>query len=200
MIVKIALLLIGALMLYSPSYSQAMTHQERFEQDYKLTVIKLKYSHFPGPLANEMAKVALARQVLEDGPNRHPNESIAGISTGSWNKEIVDSCVPKHIKIDTINDSTGARFYHFKGFQSTLYSALVVSKLFDFYVNKFLKTERKDWFLCKETSKAISQTPDSFELNFFFYNKLNPIKIIEKCNRLYGPQSESVTNIYKAMK
>lgn len=198
MLKKLVLLLIGVLMLCSPSYS--MSHKERFNQDYQSTVIILKDCHFPGPLAEEMAKVALARQVLEDGPNRHPNESIAGISTGSWNKEIVDSCVPKHIKIDTINDLTGARFYHFKGSQSTLYSALVVSKLFDFYVNKFLKSERKNWFLAKETSKAISQNPDSFELNLRFYNKLNPIKIIEKCNKLYGPQADSVTNIYKAMK
>jgi hypothetical protein len=173
-----------------------MSHKERFSQDYQSTVIILKESHFPGPLANEMAQVALARQVLEDGPNRHPNESIAGISTGSWNKEIVDSCVPKHIKIDTINDSTGARFYHFKGFQSTLYSALVVSKLFDFYVSKFLKSERKNWFLAKETSKAINLDPDSFELNLRFYNQLKPIKIIEKCNRLYGPNYQSVVNIY----
>lgn len=196
MIWKLVLpLLLGALMLSTTSHP--MSHQERFNQDYNQVVIKLKYSHFPGPLANEMAKVALARQVLEDGPNRHSKESIAGISTDGWNKTIVDSCLPKHIKVNTANDSTGARFYHFRGFQAPIYSALVISKLFDFYVSKFLKSERRNWFLAKETSKAIQQNPDSMELNLRFYNKLNPITIIEKANQLYGPNHQFVVNIYK---
>jgi hypothetical protein len=181
-------------MLYSFCYP--MSHKENFDLHLKTLTIKLKYTDFPGPLSHEMAKVALARQVLEDGPNRNPKESIAGISIGGFNKTIVDSTLPSHISVGSATDSTGARFYHFKGFQSNIYSAFIVSRLFDFYVTKFMKSERREWFMAKETSKAIHQNPDSFELNFRFYNKLNPIKIIEKSNRLYGPNHESVVQMY----
>ena len=187
----ILLLLIGVLMLSSTSYS--LTHKERFNQDYNQLVIKLKYSDFPGPLSKEMAKVALARQVLEDGPNRHPNESIAGISIGGKNKEIVYQTIPKHIKIQTINNS----FYHFIGFQSNIYSAFIISRLFNYYINHFMKSERKNWWLSIETSKAIQQNPNSVELNHRFYNKLNPIRIIEKSDSYYGPEHQSVIQMYK---
>jgi hypothetical protein len=198
MVKKIVLLLLGVLMLESQCYS--ISHQEVFNQNYNLAVIKLKYSNFPGPLSEEMAKVALARQVLEDGPNKKSNESIAGISIGGINKTIVNETIPKHINISSASDGTGASFYYFKGFQANLYSTLVISKLFDFYINKFLKSERRNWLLSKEISKAIQQNPDSIELYIQFYNKLNPIKIIEKANRFYGPQHESVVNMYSTKK
>jgi len=189
-------LFIGIFVISFISSSQALTHRERFNQDYKHVVAKLKYSGCPGPLSKELAKVALARQVLEDGPNRHEKESIAGISIGGFNKVIVESTLPKHISIHAINDSNGDRFYHFKGSQAPIYSALIISRLFDYYINKFMKSERKSWFLAKETSHAIHQDPDSMELNFRFYNKLDPVKIIEKADKFYGPNHQSVVNIY----
>ena len=183
-------------MLSFTSNSQALTHRDRFDQDYQHVVTKLKSTDYPGPLAIEVAKVALARQVLEDGPNRHQDESIAGISIGGFNKVIVDSTLPEHIRVTSATDSGGDRFYYFKGFQATIYSAFVISRLFDYYISKFLKSERRQWFMAKEVSKAIHQDPDSFELNSQFYNKLQPIKILEKANRLYGPNHQSVTQMY----
>ena len=153
-------ILFVCIIMIIPSICYSITHQDVFEKNYESSII-IQHSHFPGPISKEIAKVALARQILEDGPNRHINESIAGISVGGFNKEIVDNYLPKHLSIGYIHDSDGNKFYHFKGNNAYLGSVLVISKLFDYYITKFIKTEKKNWFLAKEVSKAIQQQPDS---------------------------------------
>lgn len=194
MVKSITLLLIGVLALTLTCYGN--THRDVFDKYYRSAVLYLENSDYPGPLSIELARVALARQILEDGPQRKETESIAGISVGGFNKEIVESTVPSHIQVKSATDSTGARFYYFTGLKSNLYSMFVISKLFDYYVFKFMKTEKRNWILSKETSKAIAQNPDCLELNIRFYNELNPAMIIDKANKMYGPGHQSVVNIY----
>lgn len=186
--------LVFVLLLPINCFSQ--THKDIFDKHYDCSVRHLNSSGYPGPLSQELAKVALARQILEDGPKRKSDESIAGISIGSWNKDIVESTVPSHIRVKSISDSSGARFYHFVGQESNLYSMLVISKLFDFYVPKFMKSKTKDWYLAKETSKAIAQDSECFKLQHRFHTLLNPSKIINVANKLYGPGHQSVVDIY----
>lgn len=140
--------------------------------------------------------MALARQSLEDGIDRKSDLSIAGISTGGFNRTIVEDVVSfSWLKVGYAYDSEGGRFYRFKGDQANVYSALCIARLFDFYVDRFLVKEQSAWLTAKEVSRAIAQQPDSFELNHKFYNQLRPEKTIEKANRLFGPKHDSVIRI-----
>ncbi|MCL5125438.1 MAG: hypothetical protein M1511_13275 [Deltaproteobacteria bacterium] len=179
-----------------PTISSATTHQEYFDTYLNTLTSKLRSWEYPGPLSRLVARVALARQSLEDGLNRKSNVSIAGISTGGFNKEVVDQTILKSgLSVGYAFDADGGRFYVFKGDQANVFSALCIARLFNVYVGKFLGRDQKSWNLAKEISKAILQKPDSFELNQLFYVKLRPDKIIEKANRLYGPKHESVIRI-----
>ncbi|MFH0959682.1 MAG: hypothetical protein V1897_13370, partial [Pseudomonadota bacterium] len=53
-----------------PTVCSATSHQEYFDTHLKDLTIKLNATEYPGPLSKELAKVALARQSLEDGINR----------------------------------------------------------------------------------------------------------------------------------
>lgn len=184
------------ILLLIPTICSATTHKDYFDTYLKNLTTRLNLSQFPGPLSEELAKVALARQSLEDGLNRASNVSIAGISTGGFNKTIVDETIAESgLSVGYAYDSDGGRFYAFKGEQANIYSAHCISRLFDLYVAKFLTKDQKQWTQAKEVSKALVQNPDSFELNHLFYVQLSPDKTIKKANRLYGPKHESVMNI-----
>lgn len=88
-------------------------------------------------------------------------------------------------------------FYMLYGPQVNIISAITVAHLFDQYVYRFLKQHKVKWEVAKETSKAIAQNPDSFELNHKFYCILKPNKIVEHCNKLYGPKSQAVLQLIK---
>lgn len=177
--------------IFLPMSSYADSYEEYFKENLHIIENRLK-SEFPGPLGSDLAKVALARQVLEDGVTRRRGESCAGISVGGFNTEIVNQVIGRdNIHKSSIFDSEGGRFYFFKGHFVNIYSAHVIAKLFDFYVYKFIPKSKVTWIKSKELSKAIHLDPDSLELNIK-YHSLNPSKIILKCNQLYGPQSGSV--------
>lgn len=184
------------LILVFPLTSTAKTHKEYFENHYNVLVNKLHNNGYPGPVSNELAKYALARQVLEDGITRKSGESVAGISVGGFNKEITNKVLKNaEISVSYATDSEGGRFYQFKGNNANIYSAMIISNLFDFYVSKFLKKHEKTWLTVKELSKAISINPDSFELNHKFYTTLYKEHVIIKANSLYGPGHTSVLQI-----
>ena len=179
------------------SNTYALNHQEYFSTHLETLIFNLNQKYFPGPLSQELGKVALARQILEDGLNKGPTYSAAGISIGGFNKLIAEASIFNWLTIGKVIDSEGGTFYSFRGEQANICSAIIISQLFDTYVDKFLKKHQKTWRLAKETSKAISCDVDSFELNHRFHNKLEPINIIEKADSLYGPNHESVKKIYK---
>lgn len=183
-------------LLAIPSLCFADAHKNYFETYLKNVTTRLHSSDYPGPISRELAKVALARQSIEDGVNRKSDISIAGISTGGFNKTIVDEVVSfSWLKVSYAYDSEGGKFYQFKGDHANVYSALCIAKLFDSYVDRFLVKDQSTWLTAKEVSRAISMEPDSFELNHLFYNQLRPEKTIEKANRLFGPKHDSVIRI-----
>ena len=186
------------LLFLVPINCLAVTHKEYFDNYLEPTSVMLETLYFKGPISYELAKIALARQVLEDGISRKPNNSVAGISVGGFNSEIANDVLKEtEIKIGRATDSEGGTFYSFQGEFANIYSALIIARLFDFYPEKFLKKDKKHWFMAKETSKAICQNPDSFELNHRFHNQLKPCDIIKKANSLYGPQAQAVLDISK---
>lgn len=171
-------------------------HRVYFQEHLPALEEKLSCGEFPGPLSRILGKVALARQVLEDGIKRRPGESCAGISRGGLNEVALKKAIGGNpeIRIGSASDGEGT-FYMLYGPQANIISATTVAYLFDQYVCRFLKQHRAKWELSKETSRAIAQDPNSFELNHKFYCVLRPDRIIEQCNRLYGPQSASVMNL-----
>ena len=183
-------------LLFIPSICFADTHKDYFETYLQNVTARLHFSDYPGPISRELAKVALARQSLEDGINRKSDISIAGISTGGFNQTIVEEVLEfSWLKVGYVHDYEGGRVYQFRGDQANVYSALCIAKLFDFYVDRFLVKDQSGWFAAKQVSRAIAMQPDSFELNHLFYNQLRPEKTIEKANRLFGPKHESVLKI-----
>ena len=172
-------------------------HKAYFDEYLPTLSLKLKYGEFPGPIGPIMAQWALGRQVLEDGISRRRGESCAGISRVGFNAEALKKAVGRdNISISLASDGEGT-FYMLHGHYANIYSATTIAYLFDTYVGKFLKREKRQWAQAKETSKAIQMNPDSFELNHRFYCILKPDNIIKKCNRIYGPQSGAVENLTK---
>jgi len=172
----------------------ALDHKEYFD-NYLTEAEEAMHHYYPGPLSKDIAGMALARQILEDGLNKGPNYSVAGTSVGGFNKTIVDSTIFSWLEVGRATDSEGGTFYSFRGARANICSALIIGRLFDLYVDKFMKKEKKNWFQAKEVSRAISYNIDSFELNHLYHSKLEPAKIVERANSLYGPQHAVIKNI-----
>jgi hypothetical protein len=173
-------------------------HRVYFQEHLPVLEERLNSGEFPGPLSRILGKIALARQVLEDGIHRRPGQSCAGISRGGFNEVALKKAIGRNpnIRIGSASDGEGT-FYMLHGPQVNIISAVTVAYLFDQYVYRFLKQHRVKWELAKETSKAIAQDPDSFELNHKFYCVLKPEKVIERCNSIYGPQAQACMDLIK---
>jgi hypothetical protein len=172
-------------------------HRVYFQEHLPTLEERLNRGEFPGPLAGILGKIALSRQVLEDGLHRRPGESCAGISRGGFNEVALKKAIGNsNVRISSASDGEGT-FYMLHGPQANIVSAITIVYLFDEYVNRFIRQHKVGWTLAKETSRAIAQDPDSFELNHKFHCILKPEKIVERCNRIYGPQSQVVINLTK---
>jgi hypothetical protein len=175
-----------------------ISHAEYFDKYLQPVTAFLEKHEFKGPIGLIMARRALGRQTLEDGLSKPPTYSIAGISKGGFNSSIAAEVLKDFdLKVGLIRDSQGdGPFFTFQGEHANIASALIIAKLFNFYVDKFFKRDySKKWFMAKETSKAIHQNPDSFELNHRFYVKLQPEKMVEKSCSIYGPGKANVDTI-----
>ena len=173
-------------------------HKVYFENHLPVLADRLHCGEYPGPLSRILGRIALARQVLEDGIHRRPGESCAGISRGGFNDVALKKAIggDPNIRISSASDGEGT-FYMLYGPQVNIISATTIAYLFDQYVYRFIKQHKVKWELSKETSKAIAQDPDSFELNHKFYCTLKPDKILERCNAVYGPQAQAVLSLIK---
>ena len=176
------------------------THVTYFEKYLPVVISKLEEQDFKGPIGPIMAQRALGRQVLEDGLQKKPENSCAGISKGGFNSAIANEVLRDYnLKIGSIRDSSGdGPFFYLKGPEANIASTIIIAKLFDFYVEKFMhQKEKKAWFMAKEISKGIHQNPDSFELNHKFHCQLNPDKIAKKSCNIFGPNSAASDQIIK---
>lgn len=184
------------ILLVSVTFLNASPHKNYFDNYLNQVSLMLETSGFKGPLSNDLAKVSLARQVLEDSVTRNPSYSVAGISIGGFNSDIVSNTVKNsQLKIGHVYDSGGGKFFSFKGSHANIYSAVSIAKLFDFYPIHLLKKYKIRWILSKQVSHGIFCNQDSYELRHLYYNILEPEKIIQECNKIYGPKSESVMQI-----
>lgn len=184
----------------SPLLAGVDPHATYFEKHLQTVISKLEEKDFKGPIGPIMAQRALSRQILEDSISKPPTYSVAGISKGGFNSAIANEVLRDYsLTVRSIRDNTGdGPFFSFSGPQANIASAVIIAKLFDFYVNKFMNKEnKKTWFMAKETSKGIYLNPDSFELNHKFYCNLQPEKIMKKSCQIYGPNSMAADQIIK---
>lgn len=196
MYLKILISICCVLLLISTSH--AITHREYFDRHLEKVEDKIQQNGFKGPISKNLAKWATSRQVLEDGVNRPSTISVAGLSIGEPNTAVVNEVLKdKEIQISKARDSEGGVFYSFKGKDANIYSAVIIAKLFNVYVYKFMKPKITEWEKAKETSHAISLNPDSFELNHKFYTQLCPEKLLEKACSIYGPGKPAINSIIK---
>jgi len=184
------------------SYTSMDPHAIYFEKHLPVVISKLE-KDFKGPIGPIMAQRALARQVLEDSLSKKPENSCAGISKGGFNSAIANEVLRDYnLNVGSIRDSSGdGPFFYFKGPQANIASTIIIAKLFDFYVGKFMhKEDKKTWFMAKETSKGIYLNPDSFELNHKFHCILQPDRIVKKSSEIFGPGNPSTDDIIKRSK
>ena len=193
-----ALAVIALCVVPEAAIASTPMHKVYFQEHLPVLEMKLHCGEYPGPLSRILGKIALSRQVLEDGINRRPGQSCAGISRGGFNEIALKKAIGGNaeIRIGSASDGEGT-FYMLHGHQVNIISAATVAYLFDQYVYRFLKQHRVKWEMAKETSKAIAQDPDSFELNHKFYCVLKPEKVIERCNSIYGPQAQACMDLIK---
>jgi hypothetical protein len=125
--------------------------------------------------------------------HKGPRYSVAGIGVGSPNREIVDATVFQWLKIGRATDDSGGTFYSFSGPQAQICSAVIIARLFDSYIPRFLQRHDVQWDLAKEWSRRVSEE-DSYR-NTGLYHALEPLDLIRRANRMYGPNSESVERI-----
>jgi hypothetical protein len=181
------------ILLAIPIIVSGSTPHGVYMQEFLPLVVSYLEQDYPGPLAEDLGSMALARQILEDGLNKGPRYSVAGIGVGSPNKEIVVANLFHWLKVGRASDYEGGTFYSFTGPQAAVCSAVIISHLFDSYVYRFLPKHTVVWNLAKELSAHVHATQDK-GLDAT-YQALGVGEIVRRANRLYGPNAERVERI-----
>jgi hypothetical protein len=183
------------------------------ESYFKKSVEKLKEFGFTGPFAEEAARYAIARQIIEDGIDRDHKVSMVGMIPGGLNKRVVSRLGLEINKVNesgykltrvTANDGQGC--YAFYGDYSNVLSVVAVVMVWDEYANGeegFLRKEdlRSAWNKSKELSTVLAKEPGNLEAKAA-YEELGNLRreSIERCNSMYGPNGSSVKMIVTHLK
>jgi hypothetical protein len=157
-----------------------------------------------GPIAEEVARWALIRQLHENGLNRGHTYCIPGISCGGWNRETLNWClryVTNEVGVSRIADSEGMLMYELNGRGANIVSTAAVALLFDYYVkhfNWFSTKEKEDWEESRKYSDLIAQGFDfpQYRKQFHLLKDARQ-KILRKCSGGYGPGNERISSEVK---
>jgi hypothetical protein len=159
-----------------------------------------------GPIANEITRWAIVRQLHENGLDRPPTYCIPGIGCGGWNEENLKWSLKRihhNLKVTKIRDSEGMLMYVLEGENANLVSTATVALLFDYYVETFSwfsKQEKQVWTDSKKYSYLISQgfvLPEYLEA--FENLREEREKILRKCNGAYGPGRDRIQGEVKRL-
>ena len=82
--------LLVILVLTAAGHAHARTIEENILVRYHLVLERLQEEGFYGPFGEEVAKFAVLRQIIEDGPSREHSVSIVGMCPGGMNKEVMN--------------------------------------------------------------------------------------------------------------
>jgi len=198
----------------APVLADAKSIEEHILVSYRHVVNELQERGFEGPMAEEVGRFALIRQLIEDGQNRDHSVSIVGMCPGGANERAMcdlgltlGATNEDGITLKKIT-SNGETFYALHGPRSDVYSVVAVTLLWDRYVNEaqthcFKNEEIHAWNVSKEISRRIGAgAATDQELDRYFGDLAVPRrKAIEKANRLYSSTAAAaITKIVNDMK
>lgn len=187
-------------LVLAPILAQAKSIEEHILVSYSRVVDQLKDHGFQGPLAEEVGKYALIRQMIEDGQDREHSVSIVGMCPGGANERAMcdagltlGETNEKGIRLGKIT-SNGETFYALYGPRSNVLSAVAITLLWDRYVNsdqtqRFKDEEIHAWNVSKEISRRIyTKAASAQEVERYYGELAKPRRnAIEKANCTYSP-------------
>jgi hypothetical protein len=191
-------LLVAVLLI--PSICFGGSFEDHVLNHYTSVVKKIEACGYNGPIAKELAQYAVIRQGLEDGLNRPHTYSIPGISSGGWNEDILKGVIKvlkPEITLGHCRDSEGVRLFILQGDEACRVSATTIACLYGYYLVKFNKSfsdkQHQIWGRSITYSYLLSCKPDLVEYKEEYDALKNDrIKIIQRCNRMYGPKSDQI--------
>jgi hypothetical protein len=194
-----------------PMHGHTSSVEEHILVHYDHVVDRLNQHGFKGPFASEIAKFALIRQIVEDGPTRNHSRSIVGMSVGDANTEafqelgLTVGCVNSYgICLKKCNDGNGQSMYAIHGPRANIWSAAALSILWDKYINhvhknRFTAEEIDGWNVCKDLSAKIANGESCQQQR---YQELLCLakRALRKANALYSSTAaHSVAKIVQDM-
>ncbi len=201
---KVCLHLCCLLIITTHSYAAGI--EDHILTGYGLLVDKLETNGIKRPFAEDVAKFALIRQIVEDGADRSHCRSIVGMSLCEPHSAVLQSLGLKlgkvgaeDIRLGTVRTADSA-YYELKGPRANLCSAAAIALLWDKYVNelhvrRFNEDEREAWNVSKEISDRISHSQAALG-DFHFYRELKPLrtKVLSKVNSIYSSTAAATIN------
>lgn len=194
---------------------KAKSVEEHILVSYGRVIDHLKSRGFGGPLAEEVGRFALIRQLIEDGQNREHSVSIVGMSLGGANESVLRDlgltlgCTnDEGFTLKKVTTSDGETFYALYGPRANVCSAVAITLLWDKYINyaytaSFTQEEINAWNMSKRLSRRIWRNKATTEEIEKYYGELYTPrrKALEKANRMYSPTAaEAIKRIVNDMK
>jgi len=190
--------LLVILVLVTACYADARTIEENILVRYPLVLERLQEEGFHGPFCEEVARFAVLRQIIEDGPSREHSVSMVGMSPGGMNKEVMNhlGLIPGNenhhgLVLKTVGTNDGQRCYAIYGPRADVTSTVAIALLWDKYVNEmpsFKLEERLAWNQSKAISEKLAKGETSHEAGRAVLTSLSgeTRKVLAKANRMYG--------------
>ena len=190
--------LLVILVFTSAGYVHARTIEENILVRYPLVLERLQEEGFHGPFGQEVARFAVLRQIIEDGPTREHSVSMVGMSPGGMNKEVMNrlGLVQGNenrggLVLKTIGTNDGQRCYAIYGPRADVTSTVAIALLWDKYVNEmpnFKPEEKQAWNQSKAISESLAkgETDDVAGRAVLACMAGETRKVLAKANRMYG--------------
>ena len=159
-----------------------------------METLEIVSEDFPGEIAKDMSMVASLRCVHENGTEKRKDYSVPGLGCGGWNREVVNGVLKKKdfsIDIGKVYDSEGMCMISLKGDKAHGISAACIASLFDFYIRNFKFKEEDLWSRLKVYS-YLGSCGNKEYLEKYKENRPEVLRILKKCNRMYGPGVERI--------
>jgi hypothetical protein len=202
--------LLVILVLVTAGYADARTIEENILVRYPLVLERLQNEGFHGAFGEQVARFAVLRQIVEDGPTREHSVSMVGMCPGGMNKEIMNhmGLVPgtknqDGLVLGTVDAHDGQQSYAIYGPRADVTSTVAIALLWDKYVNElpyFKLEERLAWNQSKAISERIAKGEISDEAVRLVLTSVSDKakEVIAKANRMYG--SLAATQIQRMVK
>ncbi|GEM_PF-870277 len=194
-------LLLALLVCAVAAHAEARTIEEQILAHYDRVLTELKKKGFEGPFGEEVAKLALVRQIHEDGPQREHSRSIVGMVPGGVNQEVVKSlglrlgkCNSQGLTLKRLKANDGQSTYGIYGPRANVASVVAIALVWDKYVNEFSSfkpEEVRAWNLSKVISRDIAAGTAAPKAKVTFRTRLvEPRKeALKRANRIYGARA-----------